>query len=182
MDLLAAIRERRTLKAFTGAGIPRATVEGLVEAACWAPNHRLTQPWRFAAIDQAGIGRLVTLLQAPPVSATVEARKLPAICERLVRCAALIQVTFLQRGSAEQRLEDRDATAAALQNLLLAAHGQGLGAFWSTSPLMAHPAVLQWFGSDPGSCVHVGTVWLGIPAEPGTPPRRLPLPEVFRWA
>jgi nitroreductase len=91
-------------------------------------------------------------------------------------------VTCVLAGSDEQRREDRDATAAAVQNLLLAAHAAGLGSFWSTSPLLAHPDVLRWFGSDPAAEAHVGTVWLGIPAEIPAAPGRRPLTEVLRWA
>ena len=173
---------RRTIKSFTGAAVPRATIESLVEAATWAPCHRLTQPWRFSAIDRDGIARLIAFVQQPPVRAAVEARKLPAICERLAACGAIVQVTCVLAGSVEQRREDRDATAAAVQNLLLAAHEAGLGSFWSTSPLLTHAEVLRWFGADPTQQAHVATVWLGVPSENPLPPRRKPLAEVLRWA
>lgn len=172
MELLAAIRDRRTIKAFTGAPVPRQTVESLVEAAVMAPNHRLTQPWRFAAIDAEGVARLVGFVQTPAVAGAIEARKLPMVCERLARCGAVVQVTCLRSADPERQREDLAAVAAAVQNLLLAAHGAGLGAFWSTSPLMAHPEVLRWFGSDPSAEDHVGTIWLGVPAEAPPAPRR----------
>ena len=179
---IPAIAARRTVKAFTGAAIQRATIESLVEAATWAPCHRMTQPWRFAVIDREGIPRLCAFIQRPPVSGAVDARKLPAICQRLAACAAIVQVTCVLAGNDEQRREDRDATAAAVQNLLLAAQAAGLGSFWSTSPLLAHPEVLRWFGSDPAAEDHVGTIWLGIPGETPVAPHRRPLAEVLRWA
>lgn len=182
MDTLTAIHARRTVKAFTGAAVSREVVAGLVEAACWAPIHRLTQPWRFAAIDHEGVARLLELVQRAPVSAVVEARKLPAICERLAKCGAIVQVTCVLAGGDEQRREDRDATAAAVQTMCLAAQAAGLGSFWSTSPLLTHPEVLRWFGADPAQEAHVATVWLGIPAEQPAPPRRRPVAEVLHWA
>lgn len=183
MDVLAAIAERRTSKSFTGEDIPRAALRALCEAAVLAPNHRLTQPWRFGVADRAAIPRLLELLRGPAVSACVEPRKLGPATERIAACGALIQVTCVLAGEAEQRREDRDAVAAAVQNLLLAAQAAGLGSFWSTSPLMAHAEVLRWFGSDPAAEAHVGTIWLGHPAEaPPAPPRRRPLDEVLHWA
>lgn len=182
MELAAAIAGRRTIKAYTGQAVPRETVAALVEAACWAPNHRLTQPWRFSAIDRDGIARLVAFVQTPPVCTAVYPRKLPSICQRLAACGALVQVTCLLAGSEEQRRDDRDATAAAVQNLLLAAHAAGLGSFWSTSPLLSHREVLRWFGSDPAVEVHVATIWLGYSAENPVVPPRKPLAEVLRWA
>ena len=122
------------------------------------------------------------LVQRAPLSAVVEARKLPKICERLACCGAIVQVTCVLAGSDEQRREDRDATDAAVQNLCLAAQVAGLGSFWSTSPLLTHPEVLRWFGSDPAQEAHVATVWLGVSAELPTPPRRRPVAEVLRWA
>jgi nitroreductase len=182
MDAITAIRERRTIKTFTGAGIPRARIEELVELARCAPNHRLTQPWRFYAIDQTGVGRLVAHIQTPALGGVVEARKLPAIAERLALCGAVVQVTCVISGGEEQQREDRDATCAAVQNLLIAAQAAGLGSFWSTSPLFAHPEVLRWFGADSAAERHVGAIWLGVPTQqPPVPPRR-PLAEVLRWA
>ena len=181
MDLTDAIRGRRTCKVFTGEPVAREVVTGLVDLACQAPNHRLTQPWRFAAIDHHGVGRLVAFVQQPPVAGVVEARKLPAVCERLARCGAVIQLTCVVAGGPEQQREDRDACCAALQNILLAAHGAGLGAFWSTSPLLAHAEVLRWFGADPAVECHIGTVWLGVPAEQPVVPKRRPLAEVLHW-
>lgn len=181
MDLLAAIRNRRTVKAFSGQAVDRDIVRDLIEAAAMAPNHRLTQPWRFAAVDAAGVARLVAAVQLPPICHAVEARKLPAICERMARCGAIVQVTCQRSADAERQREDLAATAAAVQNLLLAATAQGLGSFWSTSPLMAHPETLRWFGADPAADEHVASVWLGVPAEQPVPPKRLPVDGLMRW-
>jgi nitroreductase len=181
MDLINAIHKRRTVKVFSGSPVGRDLVRQLVEAAVTAPNHRLTQPWRFAAIDAEGVARLVVLVQTPPLCQAVEARKLAAICERMARCGAMVQVTCQRSADPERQREDLAATAAAVQNLLLAATGLGLGSFWSTSPLMAHAGVLSWFGADPGQEAHVATVWLGHPAESPPPPRRRPVDEVLRW-
>lgn len=178
---MTAIATRRTLKVFTGAAIPREVLSGLVEAACWAPNHRLTQPWRFAIADRAAVARLVERIRQPDVAALVEPRKLGPATERLGACGAVIQVTCVLAGGEEQRREDRDAVAAAVQNLLVAAQAQGLGSFWSTSPLMSHPEVLRWFGSDPDAVAHVATIWLGIPAETPPTPHRRPVAEVSHW-
>jgi nitroreductase len=183
MDAAAAIAGRRTLKLYTGAEVPRAAVERLVALAVLAPNHRLSQPWRFRAVDRSGVARLAAFVQGEPVCGAVEARKLPAVVERLSGCGAVVQVACQRLGGPEQQAEDRDACAAAVQNLLVAAHADGIASFWSTSPLFAHPATMRWFGGDPEREAHVGTLWLGVPAGPmpAAPPRR-PLAEVLSWA
>lgn len=182
MDVIAAIAARRTVKVFTGEAVPRATLLALCEAASQAPNHRMTQPWRFGIAVREAIPRLLEVLRGPDVSACIESRKLGPATERIAACGALIQVTCVLAGGEEQRREDRDAVAAAVQNLLLAAQAHGVGSFWSTSPLMSHPAVVRWFGADPAEVAHIGTIWLGIPAETPPSPRRRPLDEVLHWA
>lgn len=177
MDLITAINQRRTVKVFTGLPVARETVRQLVEAATMAPNHRLSQPWRFAAIDAEGVSRLVALLRTPPYSQGVA----PGQLERLATCAAIIQVTCQVGSDPIRQREDLAATAAAVQNLLLAATGLGLGSFWSTSQLLAQPGVLRWFGCDPAAETHVATLWLGQPASWPPAPRRRGVDDVLRW-
>jgi nitroreductase len=181
MDIDLAIRSRRTCKVYTGDPVPAALVEELVSLAVWAPNHRLTQPWGFQAAIGPAVARLTAFVQQPPVSGAVEARKLPAIAERLARCGAVIQVTCRRSADAATESEDLAATCAAVQNLLLGATGRGLGTFWSTSPLLAHPDVQRWFGADPQAERLVGTIWLGWPADMPLAPQRKPVAQVLRW-
>ena len=47
MDVFEAIAERRSVKEFTARELEREEIESLLEAVVWAPNHRLTEPWRF---------------------------------------------------------------------------------------------------------------------------------------
>ena len=71
MDVIEAIRTRRTVKAFRPDPVPREQLERILGAARWAPNHRLTQPWRFRHVGPVALGRLMSasgdekLLRAP---------------------------------------------------------------------------------------------------------------------
>ena len=64
MELEQAIRSRRTHKAFAPEPIPRAVLEELLELARWAPNHHLTNPWRFRVLGPATLARLKELAEA----------------------------------------------------------------------------------------------------------------------
>lgn len=186
MDAFAAIRSRRTVKDFTGAPLDRATLETLLDAARWAPTHRLSEPWRFAVLDQAAIARLSAWLPTQPqIRDTPDAAKGPAklakLLERLPTLGALINVTWVRSPNAEIDREDLAAAAAATQNLLLAATAAGIGSFWSTNPALGHPDTQRWCGSDPASEGFLGSLWLGIAKQqPPAPPRR-PLSERVRW-
>ena len=58
MDVLEAIRTRRSVKRMTDVVPSRKDVEELIDAAVWAPNHRFTQPWRFFVVADAAAGFL----------------------------------------------------------------------------------------------------------------------------
>ena len=186
MDTLIAIRSRRTVKDFTGAAIDRATLTHLLDLARWAPTHRLTQPWRFAVLDQAAIARLGDFLRGEPAIAAVPdpakgAAKIAKLLERLPSLGALIQVTWVRDADPAIDHEEHAAASAAVQNLLLGATALGLGSFWSTNPALGHPQTQRWCGSDPATEGFLGAIWLGVPAKiPHAPPRR-PLSSFLRW-
>ena len=186
MDVRAAIRTRRSIKAFTGQAIPRSVLEVLLTDATWAPTHRLTQPWRFAVFDQSAIGRLADFLRATPAIAAVPdpakgQAKLAKLLERLPGLGAMVLVTWVRDADTAVDLEDHAAASAAVQNLLLAATAAGLGSFWSTNHTLGHPEVLRFAGADPAREGFLGALWLGHAAEtPAAPPRR-PLADVARF-
>ena len=186
MDTIDAIRQRRTIKAFTGSPLTRTVVEALVEAACWAPNHRLAQPWRFRLLDQTAIRHLGAFLRATPAIAAVPdpakgAAKLAKLLERLDGLGAMVMVGWVRAQDPAIDLEDHAAASAAVQNLLLAASDRGIGSFWSTNPALGHRDTLAWCGLDPAHTGVLGAIWLGEPAEAPAPPPRRPLADVAGW-
>src|SRR4051812_24242487 len=58
MDLETAIRTRRTHKAYAPEPVDRETLAELLELARWAPNHHVTNPWRFRVIGPRALERL----------------------------------------------------------------------------------------------------------------------------
>ena len=186
METSLAIRTRRTVKEFTGAPVSRDVLNGLCELASWAPTHRLTQPWRFAVLDQAAIARLSDFLVATPAIAAVPdpakgAAKMAKLRECLPTLGAMIQVTWVRDAHPGIDLEEHAAASAAVQNLLLAATAAGVGSFWSTNPALSHPLTQAWCGSDPTVEGFLGSLWLGIAAgQPLAPPRR-PITSFVRY-
>ena len=186
MDTSIAIRTRRTIKDFTGAPISRVVLDDLCEQASWAPTHRMTQPWRFAVLDQPAIARLSAYLLATPAIAAVPdaakgAAKLAKLLERLPSLGAMIQVTWVREARPELDLEEHAAASAAVQNLPLAATAAGLGSFWSTNPALSHPLTQAWCGSDPASEGFLGSLWLGTAAALPPAPTRRPITSFVRY-
>jgi nitroreductase len=181
------ITSRRTVKAFTGRPIEHDTLTELIDLAIWAPNHRLTNPWRFAILEQPAIRRLGDFLASEPAIAAVPdpakgRAKLAKLLERLPGLGALIQVTWIRNNDPSSDLEDHAAASAAVQNLLLGATAMGLASFWSTTPALGHPATLRWCGLDPDKQGFLGAIWLGYASdEPPPPPPRKPVDEVSHF-
>ncbi|MGE3962395.1 MAG: nitroreductase [Dehalococcoidia bacterium] len=165
MDLYDALRFRRSAKQFGPQAPNRGVLERILQAATWAPNHRLTEPWRFFVLQgdaRAALGEaIVPELDSPKAVESLRAK--------VVRAPVLIVVA--QRGvpaNPELALEDYGATCAAVQNLLLAAHAEGLAAKWSTGEMATSPAALAHLGLGEGDRI-VALVYLGS-GEPGAAP------------
>ncbi|HEY3922552.1 MAG TPA: nitroreductase [Gaiellaceae bacterium] len=124
MDTEKAIRSRRTHKRFGADPVPREVVDELLELACWAPNHHLTEPWRFRVLGPESLARLA-------------ATGKPGELEKLSRAPTLVVASAKLTGDDHQNHEDVLATACASYIVLLAAHARGLASYWRT------PRVLQ---------------------------------------
>jgi nitroreductase len=165
MDALEALRTRRTVSTFAPEAPPLAAIERALEAATWAPNHHLTEPWRFhvlvgAARDDLAMAICETL---PPEKDSAEERA--SVRKKVGRAPVLVVVT--QTGDASdpvRYLEDYAACACATQNLLLTAHAEGLGGKWSTGKLAHSEGARQYLGLGPDDRI-VAYVYLGYAAS-----------------
>lgn len=183
-DLLEAIAARRSAGKVLPEPLPRTLVEELLTAATRAPNHHITEPWRFVVL--AGDSRRA-LGEAHAQAVAREKPDLPAAglakeAARPERAPVLVAVIVRPGGGDPVGArEDRDAVAAAIQNLLLAAHARGLGAMWRTGAMVDEPEVHEHLGLGPDDAI-VGFVYLGRPAGPvSAPSPRQPLHQVSEW-
>ena len=161
MELEHAIRTRRTHKVYEPEPVDRATVEALLELARFAPNHHLTEPWRFRVLGPETFERLVT------AGAPNEASKLGRAPTLVVASAALT-------GDEYQNREDLLATACAVYIVLLAAHARGLASYWRTPALFETEAAREILGFAEGE-EFVGLIHLGRPgSEPPAKERKPP--------
>jgi len=121
---LAELAEaRRTHKTFGNEPVPRGTLLELLAVARLAPNHHLTQPWRYRVLGPAALARL------KEAAGTSEAAKLD-------RAPTLVVVSAVLSGDLVQDEEDVCATAAATMLVLLAATERGLASYWRTPSVL----------------------------------------------
>lgn len=173
--LHALISDRRTIHEFAPGALPEGLLERALEAAITAPNHRLTEPWRFArtgpttrqALLQLGLERLTR-------GGTVT---LPESAQQTIRStvenpAELLIISQVLDARPAVRSEDYAAIACAIQNLTLVLWAEGVGSKWSTTELIEHPRTYELLGIDPERERIVGFLWLGYPEREAAPKAR----------
>jgi nitroreductase len=167
MEVEQAIRTRRTHKVFAPEPVPRELLDELFELARWAPNHHLTNPWRFRVLGPESLERLK---QAAG----------PEAAGKLDRAPTLVAVTAVRSEDPVQDEEDLLATASATYALLLAAHARGLAGYWRTPGVLRSDAGLQALGIGPDERF-VGLVHLGRQRQEKDAPDRAPVAEIVEY-
>lgn len=179
-----AIRSRRSIKRFTGRQVTREEIEILIESAILAPNHRLTNPWRFYVLGPESRHAYGTALGArkakkitdPAAASTMQ--NTVASEHRALPC--MIAVASVDSEDAEIREENYAATMMAIQNLSLAALELGLGVSMKSGAIMSDPAARAAAGVPDGQRI-VAVLNVGEPAEVPEPKKREPASAVTIW-
>ena len=158
MDVERAIRTRRTHKAYAPEPVERAVLDELFELARWAPNHHLTNPWRFRVVGPSALARLKRAAD-------------PQDAPKLDRAPTLVVASAVLTGDERQREEDLHAAAVAAYIVLLAAHGRGLAGYWRTPAVLRTPDGRAAVGLGDDEQV-VGLIHLGRPRQERAAPER----------
>jgi nitroreductase len=182
--VLRAIFSRRSVGRVSPDPLPRDVVEELVAAAASAPNHHLTGPWRFIVLAgdarrEVGDAHARAARRERP---DITAEALDKEARRLERAPVVITCCVSPGDDPVEAREDRDAVAAAIENLLLAAQASGLGAMWRTGAMVDEPEVREALSLAPRDQI-VGFVYLGRPLGPPPPagPPRGSTSDVTIW-
>ncbi|HWJ49554.1 MAG TPA: nitroreductase [Solirubrobacteraceae bacterium] len=170
MDVEKAIRTRRTHKAFGARALDRDTLAELFELASWAPNHHLTNPWRFRVLGEHTRERLMELAE----------REKPGAAVKLRRAPTLVAVSAHLTGDPAQDREDLLATAVAAYLVLLGAHARGLAGYWRTVSLLDDPRGREIL-RIPADETPVGLLYLGEPVQDQRVPERAPVSELVTY-
>jgi nitroreductase len=158
MDVETAIRTRRTHKAYRSESVPAEILDELFELARWAPNHHLTNPWRFRVIGPQALDRLKQA--AGPESAP-----------KLDRAPTLVVCSCEPSDDPIEAEEDLLAAGIAAYIVLLAAHARGLAGYWRTPGVLRTEAGRAAVGLGPGERF-VSLIHLGHPVQNQRVPER----------
>lgn len=178
MDTFDTLFSRRSISRLADPGPTDDELTTMLTAAVAAPDHGEARPWRFvvfAGDDRVAFGEVL----AASYTASAEAAGTPVDPDRLdkehrrfLRAPVVVAVLCRMQARRVVPAEQRDAVAAATQNLLLAATALGFGSIWRTGDAATSAVVRDALGLEPADAI-VGFVYLGtVPPGCEQPPRR----------
>lgn len=185
MELMEAIKGRRSIRKFTDEPVPREKIEYILEAATWAPSAQNLQPWYFVALTKDE--DLAYLISELGTTAFSERKKLeerfknnPEVVEETMAFleglggAKTIILAFLNKPHYDE--DDMpsciESVAAAMQNACLAAYEQGIASCWVEAVRRASDSMQKRYAPDHGALL--GGIILGYPAMEAREIRRKP--------
>ena len=182
-----AIFGRRMTKEFTGAEVPREALERMLDAAIWAPNHRLTEPWRFFVLEKdsparEGIAELAWQYAYDNVASpneTIKQHVADNNKSRVMDAPALIYAYSVPGPNDETTQENYASVCCAVHNMALAAVAEGLNLDWSTGSVTRHPKLPDALGAD-SEWALVGALFIGEAADEPVSSRS-PAPSIVSW-
>ncbi|MCC6754290.1 MAG: nitroreductase [Saprospiraceae bacterium] len=179
------IRRRRSEypSTYQAGAIDEALIQAVLENACWAPNHKRTEPWRFVVIRGPKRESLSLFMQdhfrKQAGDASPDPVKLKQAGERPLQADTVVAIC-IHRSAADviPAWEETAAVACAVQNMWLSCTALGIGAYW------ASPSVIGSLGgflglTDGEECL--GLFYMGWSGQPGPERTRKPLASVCRW-
>jgi nitroreductase len=186
MDPLNALLSRTSIRHFRTDPVPTEVIGQLLECAVRAPNHKLTQPWRFVVLTQGARDRFAEIRAqhrlkrfADPSSA--EAQSAAEKVRREAReVPVYILVASVMNPDPLTREEDYAATMMAVENLIVAAQMVGLGTYLRTGGVMQDPQLLDLARMPPELRI-VAVISVGYPAGQPAPKPRKPYTELTQW-
>lgn len=187
MSVFDIIQRRRSIGKMTEQSLTRKQIERLLEAATHAPNHHKVEPWRFfvlAGKARNELGEIMASSLAVRLQETTDT-KTQAMIEKEhnkpLRSPIVIVVAAEHSTSPNVLdIENVEAAAAAVQNMLLVGEEMGLACMWRTGDAAFDPHIKQWLGLLTEDSI-VAFVYVGYPAIPHTERQPTPFDTKTTW-
>lgn len=187
-ELNLLIRKRRSVfvDQFSGAKVDDTVVDQLLENANWAPNHKLTEPWRFVVYTGDGLKKLATLQSEFYKKITIadgsfKEERYQNLLKKPMQSSHII-VIGMKRDSRKSvpEIEEAGAVFCAIQNMYLTTTAYGIGGYLSTGGITYFEGAQALFGWGPDDKL-IGFFHVGIPSDAIRPGTRKPAGEKITW-
>jgi nitroreductase len=183
MEVFEAIHTRQSIGQVKPDAVSRDLIEKMLSAAVQAPNHYKVRPWRFVVLTGASREKLGEVMAQSTKAAKPEAteEELQKDRQKPLRAPVVIAVAVDKPALTKvKEIENICATAASVQNMLLAAHALGLAAMWRTGPAATDPAIKHFLGLEADRHL-IGFVYVGYPQSELTSPTRPSFEDRTVW-
>lgn len=188
MEVFKAIKTRRSINKVKQTKISNSIINKILESGTWAPNHHLTQPWKFFVItnksrDKLGKIMVNTLKDnlKEPINKTELELKIEKEKNKPLRAPVIIIVTVIPKKNDKiKEVEEICAGAAAAQNMLLTAHELGIGAILRTGISAYDKNIKKFLGIENSDHI-IGFIYLGYPNMKNPKGIRINYKEKTEW-
>lgn len=186
-EISSVIRDRRTIypEQFSDRKVHKEIIEQILNNAIWAPNHGMTQPWRFKVFTGTSIERLAEFQAKHYKEKTTEENYDQGKYDKLLNRPRLAQVIIaicVERQESEKipEIEEIEAVACAVQNMYLTCTAYGLGAYWGSGGATYSEELKIFLGiKKKDRCL--GFLYLGYPSIEWPKSHRKPIEYVTEW-
>jgi nitroreductase len=181
MDIYEAIHQRRSHRLYKPEMPPREVLERVIEAALWAPSGMNLQAWEitlmagkvrdeFVELVSGAIKHLVPILRKAQVPEKGQ-ELVMKFFKNLGGAPVVIAVTISKMPEDPPNFANIQSGAALFQNMLLAAHAEGLGTCWMTGAHFLEKEILKFLGKEDQQLLAISPIGYSA-KQPPAPPRK----------
>ena len=185
-DILEIIKYRRSIfpKMFTGQPVDDSIVEQMLEAAHWAPTHKLTEPWSFKVFTGNGLKKLADFQsslykQLAEQKGTFDEVLFAKLQNNPLKCTHAISIGVKVSGKVPE-IEETNAVAAAVQNMQLLAAQNNVGCYWGSGGVTYYEEAKSFFDLEQQDKL-MGFLYLGHYEHSKREGKRSPLEDHVSW-
>ena len=181
VNVYQALYGRRMAWKFKDQPVNREAVERMLESAVWAPNHRMTEPWRFFVLDKDSQARkkAADLAYEFALERSGNERRAEGTRQAVADPPMLLYIYYTPGPNEETTMENYAAVCCAVQNIALAGVAEGLAVTWETGGATRHPKLGEALGAEE-DWLMAAMISVGVPdEEPDS--RRTPASNFVHW-
>lgn len=182
------IEQRRSVfqQQYSGERVDDAVVQQMLENANWAPNHKLTEPWRFVVFTKGGLQQLAAFQSELYKEITTTRGTFKEVTFQNLSTKPLLSSHIIAIGMKREpkkslpEIEELGAVYCAVENMYLTATAYGVGCYLSTGGITYYEEAKSFFGLEADDKL-IGFLHVGMPKGEIPPGKRLPVSEKTRW-
>ena len=181
VSVYEALYQRRMAWSFKDEAVPREVLDRLLETAVWAPNHRLTEPWRVFVLEKGSqaLEKAADLARDFRMQVQGNQQRADATRQSMLDTPVIMYLYYTPGRDEEGTKENYASVCCAAQNMGLAGVAEGLAVTWETGGPTRHPDLGKTLGAE-DDWILATMLSIGYPAE-DPPSTRTPVSNFVHW-